>query len=470
MLSFIKKHKVVLIVALIIAILAVIAIRATAKGDYSTVVPVVGDLVRTVKVSGKVVPKEDVSLGFEIAGTVARVHHDVGSAVARGTVIVELDQSSLAAELAQARAELAKIDGVGAYTTKTENAKRSVVQAIVDAYTQADDAVHNKADQVFDDPRTQNPEILFAFDDIRLRDSINAARPAIEETLASWKTLASNSISSYSDSNLALAKSYASSVSRFLDDVARAVSNFKASSVLSQTSIDKYRADIATGRQNVNTAASTLISEGDKLRESLSDIPVQAARVALAESRLAKARLIAPFSGTISMQDAKVGQAVAVGSPLVRLISQTYEVETYVPEVSIAGVAVGNPASITLDAYGSADTFAATVSAIDPAETVKDGVSTYKATLSFKSPDARIRSGMTANIAIETKRKPGTLLVPERAVVRDGDAATVYVLVGEKASEARAVSVGEKDSSGNLEVLSGITASDEILINPPKKR
>ncbi len=469
MLSFLRKRK-ILIVSIVLAVIVVtVALRANGNGDMSTTSPRIDDLVRTVKVSGKVVPINDVSLGFEIGGTVSRVNYDVGQTVPRGAVIVELDQSSLAAELAEARAALAKIDGGGLYTTKTENARRAVVQAIAEAYTQADDAVHNRADQVFDDPRTQNPEILFAFDDITLRDSINLRRPLIEDVLADWKVLVNKGYSSYSDADLALAKSYASSVSQFLDEVARAVSKFKTSAALSQTTIDKYRADIAVGRQNLNNSMSALISEGDKLRDTLSDVPVQAARVALAESRLAKSRLVAPFTGIVSRQDAEVGETVSVGSSLVRLISESYEVETYVPEVSIAGLSVGNPAQITLDAYGSSQAFNARVSAIDPAETIRDGVSTYRVTLTFIAPDPRIRSGMTANIDIETARVSGALLIPERTVVRDGDASYVFVRVGEKNTDRRDVTLGERDSSGNVAVLSGLSEGVLVLINPPKE-
>jgi len=484
MFALIKKYKVAIIVVLVVAVLAVIAIRATAKGDYTTTTPTIGDLVRTVKVSGKVVPQSEVSLGFENAGTVARVYRDVGDEVSRGDILVKLDDSKVLADLtkaradlASARAELAKIDGAGIYSTKTDNAKRAVIQAIADAYTQADDAIHNKADQVFENPRSQNPKIIFAFDDVALRDSIDANRLLIEEALTSWKVLVSKeSVSTYSDSDLESAKSYASSISRFLDDVARAVNDFTASGALSQTSIDKYRTDISVGRQNVNTAASALISKGDALRESLSDVPVQAAKVEAAratviayESDLSKTALVSPIAGVVSKQDAKTGQAVSLGTPLASVISQSYKIETYVPEVSIAGVSVKNPASVTLDAYGTKELFKAVVSAIDPAETIRDGVSTYKVTLTFVSPDARIRSGMTSTIDIETQRKANVLLIPERSVVSDLSGTSVYVLIGDKASEKRGVAIGERDSSGNVEVLSGITSAEAILINPPKK-
>ncbi|MFA6095777.1 MAG: efflux RND transporter periplasmic adaptor subunit, partial [Candidatus Paceibacterota bacterium] len=211
------------------------------------------------------------------------------------------------------------------------------------------------------------------------------------------------------------------------------------------------------------------ISAGDKLRESVSDVPVQVAKVNLAESRLSKAMLISPISGVVSKQDAKAGEAVSVGASLVSVISTDYEIETFVPEVSIAGVKVGNDAAVTLDAYGPAVKFKVSVTHIDPAETVRDGVSTYRVKLAFSEPDPRIRSGMTANTEVETLRKPGSMLIPLRAVVKSGDDASVHVLIADEESEKRAVTLGEKDSAGNVEVLSGVSASDRILINPPQK-
>ena len=51
------------------------------------------------------------------------------------------------------------------------------------------------------------------------------------------------------------------------------------------------------------------------------------------------------------------------------------------PEADIAKVAIGDLASSTLDAYGSYVDFPAQVTMIDPAETVIEGVPTYKVTL-----------------------------------------------------------------------------------------
>jgi RND family efflux transporter MFP subunit len=239
--------------------------------------------------------------------------------------------------------------------------------------------------------------------------------------------------------------------------------------------IDKYKGDTATAQQNVDSAMASLISSEDTLRDTLSDVPVQGARVAAAEATLAnygaklsKMTLRAPISGIISKQDAKVGEAVSANTNVVSIISGDYKIESYVPEVSVAGVIVGAKAKITLDAYGKDLVYDATISHIDPRETVRDGVSTYKTELTFNSPDNRILSGMTTNISIETMRKSNVLLVPERSIRTEDGKKFVYVKGADEKIAERQISTGSVDSKGNIEVNSGIVEGDSILLEPQK--
>jgi HlyD family secretion protein len=381
------------------------------------------------------------------------------------------------ADLEAARAELAKISNDANSQNKTENAKNSIVQEIIDAYTQADDAIHNKTDQFFENPSSPNPEINFAFEDKNgLKDSINNRRIFVEELLSQWKVSVSKlNITTYTSFDLENAKKNLSSILSFLNDVAKAVNDFEVNSSLTQASIDKYRSDTALARANINASVSALITAGDKLRESVSDVPVQTARVLSAEASVAsykadldKTTLRAPFTGIVSKQDAKVGESVSANSVVSSVISTNYEIETYVPEVSISGVSVGNSAKVTLDAYGKDAQFDANVIHIDPAETVKDGVSTYKVNLVFSTPDARIKSGMTTNIDIETMRKSGTLLIPKRAILEKDNQKIVLVKTSSKDSREQVIEVGLSDSKGNVEVVSGINQDDLILLNPTK--
>jgi len=478
--SFIKTKKIPLSIGFAVILIALVAWNAGGSSNTTTTQAIRGDLVRTVELSGKVIPKQDVNLAFEEGGTVAHVFKQVGDTVRAGDVLADLDTSAVKADLLKAeadlsgaRAEFSKLSGGIDLQAKIANSKTRIIQNIIDAYTTANDAVLNKVDQFIEDPRTQNPKILYAFKGIELRNKINSERVVISEVFGQWKTLVDAlTVSSYTLSDLQNAQKYIRSIGAFLENVSLAVNSFEANPSLSQTTIDKYRSDVSTARTSVNSAATALITGGEGLTENVSDVPVQAARVSAAEAtvttykvRIAKMFLYAPFNGVVSRQDAKVGQSVAQNIVLAAVISPDYKIEAYVPEVSVAGVAVGAKAKVTLDAYGKDVLFDAVITSIEPRETIRDGVSTYKIELAFSAADTRIRSGMTSNISIETLRKEGVLLVPSRAVTEVDDKKTVSVQ-GSDDPVVTTVVTGETDSKGNIEIISGITENETVLLNP----
>lgn len=439
-----------------------------------------GSLIKEVSIAGRVIASKNVDLSFETGGTVNAVSKDVGSAANAGDVIASLDSSELRANLAKAQANLgaeqAKLqqlqtNEVGA--TEVTTAKRKLSDSILDGFTSADDAVRNKVDQFFTDADTGNPKILFAFNDYPLKEKINAQRVVVEETLGKWSALNSRiSADNISSTDADTARTYLTTVKTFLNDVSRAVNNFETNDTLSQIAIDKYKSDVALARTNVNNALGALTTTQEGIRSTSSGKPVQEANVRSAQAavdalnvQIEKTYIRAPFSGVVSVQDAKVGEAVSAHSNLISVISNTYEIEAYIPELNIAGVALKNKARVTLDAFGVDQTWDATVIKIDPAETLKDGVATYKVRFSFDMADVRIRPGMTANVKIETGRKDNVMYLPARVIVSKGG--KDYVMVkDQKKNIEKEIVAGERDSRGNAEIISGVSQDDQVLLNP----
>ncbi len=479
--SFIKNHKIKVAVAVIVIIGIIFALRARGSQNIETVTLTTGDLVRTVELSGKVVSVDDISLAFETGGTIDRVYKKVGDLVYAGEIIVELDRASVEADylkaeadLQAAEAELSKIAGGNGLRAQVLNSKLDIIQSIKDAYTQANDAVFNKVDQFFTDPRSQNPRIVYAFENLALRDRVNNLRIVAGEALTAWNTLVSKlSPDTYTTVDLEASQGYVKTIAQFLDEVSLAVNSFKANDSVSQTLIDKYRSDTATARINVNNAAGSLITGAKTFANDISDLPIQVARVSSAQAvrasyqaKLARMYLRSPIDGIVSKQDAKIGQSVAPNTVIAGVISPKYKIEAYVPEVNIAGVVPGAKAFVSLDAYGKSVVFETVVDRIEPRETIRDGVSTYKTDFIFSKPDDRIKSGLTANISIETLRKNDVSLIPLRTVSIKNDKKTVTVVVDKKTQETREVILGNEDTKGNVEVISGVTESDVILLNP----
>ena len=190
------------------------------------------------------------------------------------------------------------------------------------------------------------------------------------------------------------------------------------------------------------------------------------ANVSVIRAQLNKSFLRSPIRGTVTEQNAKVGQIVSANQTIMTVISQSnLEVDANVPEADMAKLQLGNAVRITLDAYGDEVLFTGKVVRIDPAETVIEGVSTYKTTIQFDTDDARIRSGMTANLDIRTDERLNAIVIPQRSVISRNGRKFVLVAAG-SGTEEREIQTGLKGSDGNIEVVSGLVPGELILRSP----
>lgn len=232
---------------------------------------------------------------------------------------------------------------------------------------------------------------------------------------------------------------------------------------------------IAAAQESVNTAQNALLSAQDTLAlkqagSTPEQIAAQEAKTKSAQAnvqnyqaQVGKTILRSPIAGVVTKQDAKVGEIISANTTLVSIISEAeFEIEANVAEVDIASLAIGNTSDVTLDAYGNDEKFQAQVIAIDPAETVIEGVSTYKVTLQFTTEDERIKSGLTANIDILTDTRENVIAVPQRAIVRRNGEKMVRVLKGEEMQEV-GVEIGLRSSDGRIEIVSGIEEGDKVV-------
>jgi multidrug efflux pump subunit AcrA (membrane-fusion protein) len=100
----------------------------------------------------------------------------------------------------------------------------------------------------------------------------------------------------------------------------------------------------------------------------------------------------------------------------------------------------------------------------------------FDATLSFDTPDARLRPGMTGSIKVPVEKLPNSILVPTRALFaatsRDGavrqgtTAAEVYVL-GRGGFEKRTVLVSRRGPEKSA-IAEGLTAGEKVALERPK--
>ena len=484
----------------------------TEESQFETIIIERGGLLQEVSVTGRITPSEEVDLAFELSGKARSVHVSVGDSVYSGQLLAELLNGEMFAQLAQAKAvvkgEEAKLGELLVGTREEEiqvqeikvlNAKLEVSQAeknIVDkieiAYTKADDAVRNKVDQFFTNPRTDNPSINFQIADSQLEIKIENGRVHIEAVFSEWFGKLQNlSVESYLPSDVEEVNTHLNEVRAFLVNVALAINAQGAGSTFSQATIDGYRGDVSIARTNIDTAISSVRTAEDTLSTdhalarleeqnlllmlagatsqqiATGEAALEKARadVARYQAQLAKTIIRAPISGTVTKQDVVVGEIITSNTVVISLVSiSSFEIVAYIPEVDIEKVSVGDHATLTLDAYSDDLLFESTVTEVDPAETVIEGVSTYKVTLSFLDTKSDVRPGMTANIDILTGIRNDVIAIPRRAVALKNGSKVVRVLLSGGEIKEREVTVGLNGSDGRVEIVSGLSEGEEVVV------
>jgi len=476
------------------------------------------DLVEEVSLTGKVKPKASADLAFERGGTIASINVEVGEKVYAGQVLLSLENGEVYAQYEQAKAAVKQAEAklaelkngarpedisyqelkVQKAETEMTEASKSLVEAIKDAYAKSDDAIRNKVDQFILNPKGTTPTVNFNTD-FELKLAIEQGRQDLERKLVMWNANLLNLMESEIQNNGATYLNEASNnletIKAYLDKTALAVNGLLPNSTLSQTTIDSWKSGLSTARTNISTAVSSYSSAREGYKTASTNLSIEKNRLALqkagtlteqitaseagleqaqaslrsVESQLGKSYLRSPLNGLVTRQEARLGEISAAGVKIVSVISAgDYELEAYVPEADMAKVKLDNKATVTLDAYGQEAEFEAKVFFIDPAETLIDGVSTYKIKLQFNKEDERIRSGMTANITIFTAEKLGVIAIPSRIISAKNNEKTVQLSEQGKIKEVK-IKTGLKGSSGLIEILSGLNEGDLVVASVAKK-
>ncbi len=131
--------------------------------------------------------------------------------------------------------------------------------------------------------------------------------------------------------------------------------------------------------------------------------------------------------GVVTAVLAETGQVVAAGQPVLRVARpEEREVQIYVPESRIQGIAPGNAARITPWADAQR-VYAGTVREVSPAADV--ATRTYTVRVSVTGADDALRLGATANVFFD-RTAGGEAIVPLPAVSRTGNDAVIWVVDG----------------------------------------
>lgn len=193
--------------------------------------------------------------------------------------------------------------------------------------------------------------------------------------------------------------------------------------------------------------------------------------LALAEERLQKTRIVAPFDCTVLTRPISLGQAVSgsggfnSGTEVMTIADLTaLVINAHVNQADVTRLRQGMDVDVEVDAIPGLKIHGV-VDRIAPQATVRNNIKGYATRIALKDLDPRVQPGMTANVSIPVSTALDVLTVPISAVFSEQNERYVLVKKGED-FERRPVMLGVSDYF-RVEIKSGLAQGEIVALEQP---
>jgi len=407
-----------------------------------------GDLTITVNGNGKTEYTSDAALSFGSAGKVAEVKAREGAAVKKGDILAKLETDELELSLSEALLAQAQAE------TSLTQALQAETQAQI-ALTSAQfnlDLTEDVA-EIKDKITDTQWEITIA--QLRLKEARSIESDAkeywmealanYEIELAKYQNKLAELLSQDEYTGVVLYNIYGQKYDRVtLEDIR-----------LKQLQVESAELSIQQAEQNTIQAQRAL----DQANRA----------VAVTQKQLNNAVITAPFDGQIAQVNIKKGDILTTPGttvlvPIYMIDPATLVVKAEIDELDIAGVKIGQPALIKVDALKNTEIegTVSDISVLPAAKLQSSGIVVYEVKVDFTEMPESIKSGMNASVDIILESKTNVLIVPNKAIKTNDSGVTVVQVVENDKVVEREVVCGSTNGT-RTEIIRGLTEGELVI-------
>jgi len=296
--------------------------------------------------------------------------------------------------------------------------------------------------------------------------AVSAERQAVEETIEAVGTLAANEdvdVKSETDGT----------IDAIHFDEGQQV---KAGDVLVEIDQDKLRAALAEAQANLTMAEANraryaaLLTTGAVARQETDQAEATwAANKALVDrlaAELDDATITAPFDGVTGARLLSVGQFIPRGTSITTLIDpDPMKLEFRLPERFLGQVRLKQQVKLASAAYPDAP-FTGEVYFIAPQIDPATRSVLLKATV--PNPEGQLRHGMFVNVGLVMQVRENAVVIPETALLHQGELTFVYAVDGEQHAQMRPVTVGVR-MADLVEITEGLQEREQVVTEGHQK-
>jgi RND family efflux transporter MFP subunit len=392
--------------------------QAPAKGGAAAVKPIpiavapaeIRAVQRAVETVGSLVPWQDVQIKTEQAGTVARLHVDLGDAVRVGTVLAEYDTREFEFSVAQAEADLLSARQSLARARSAVEVGEAALRRARDNRSALDAEVARAASQVeWAKSELERNQEMFRRELIAARDVDNARN--LHNVAAAQHAVALNALALHPD--------------------------------------------------QVRIAEAQLESDRAGLRVAEAEVARREAALGIQRKRLGDTTIKSSMAGFVARRHMNAGEYVKENTVLFTVVAlDPLKFTGTVPERVAPEIKVGQRLDLSVEAYPG-QMFAGQVTRLSPAVEVQ----TRSLALEARVPngDGRLRPGFFAKGIVLTRKDAAIPFVPAEAVVYFVGISKVFVVADGKAAE-RVVKAGARQGAW-VEIVEGVKVGDQVAVS-----
>lgn len=258
--------------------------------------------------------------------------------------------------------------------------------------------------------------------------------------------------------------------------IAEEQSKYEAPSIRRQADIEHEKAERAFAQAKANYKTKTQQAVA-KMREVSSELERQRNQLNIVQNVMSGFTIRAPAPGMVIYDKEWNGRKKTVGSqisawdPTVATLPDLSQMEsvTYVNEIDVRKISVGQSAEITLDADPS-KRLTGTVEAVANVGEQRPNADAkvFEVKIAIAKPDTTLRPGMTTGNAILTALVPNVLSVPIEAVASQDSIPFVFKRDGGRTVRQEVETGAMNDNE--IVVVRGLEKDDEVLLSPPANR
>ena len=367
--------------------------------------------------SGVLKPINEAMVIPQIPGKVSKVHVKVGQQVKEGDVLIELEAGDVEQQIAQAQA------AYEASKASVELSKKRLNE--LESQKSKMEAEISKIDKQIDDAQK----------------ALAQSKQAIEPEIARLEERRQKGAITDEQFEEQKAK---------LEEQLKPLQDGLEKLVQQKAALEKSKLEIESAIKSMPYDSKTLDAQLNQAKTALD----------AAKGAADKLKLLSPIDGVVSSLSVQTGQMAAQASPPVTIIDMTALIlDIRLSEFDVVKVQPGQKVAVYVDAAGS-----------QPVEGVVEWVSpstdprsqAYGVRIKLDNSSGKLRPGMFARAGLVLDKKENVVVVPKRAIVRQGDQAYVFVIKGGSV-ERREVQVGMDDGE-RIEVISGLKSGEQVVV------